>query len=265
MLQLLKIEWLKVKYYTTFWVLLGLTVISITGANYIYFNAISRRSQNMQANAIADAVLGSPFQFPDVWHTVSYVASWLLFIPALIIMITFTNEFTYKTHRQNIIDGISRTEFISVKMVEVLLVALFCTFIVFITALLFGFIDGTAYFSTEKLEYVFYYFVQVLNYTSVALLLSLLLKRVGIVIAIFFVYTFIFEKIIANLLIFKVGDVGYFLPLKATDTLIPLPILHGVLQKQMPTPATMYLLLTAAVYLIIYAVVCKSKFEKSNL
>lgn len=37
MLQLLKIEWLKVKNYRTFWILSGLYLFSIWGANYIAY------------------------------------------------------------------------------------------------------------------------------------------------------------------------------------------------------------------------------------
>ena len=109
MLHLLKIEWLKIKGYKTFWVLTTLFLVSIAGLNYFVFNI----KQNISSgSAQANAIIGSPFDFPNVWHTVGYFSSFLLFIPGLMIITSITNEYTYKTHRQNIIDGWSRQQFI---------------------------------------------------------------------------------------------------------------------------------------------------------
>src|SRR6476620_12789663 len=120
MLHLLKIEWLKVKNYRTFWILGGLFLLSIFGINYIAFSIHEEQSKSAMANAI----MGSPFNFPEVWHTITYMSSFLLFIPGLLMIISITNEFSFKTHRQNIIDGLSRTQFIHVKLASVVILAL---------------------------------------------------------------------------------------------------------------------------------------------
>ena len=80
-----------------------------------------------QGQGLAQNLLGSPFAFPDVWQTVSWNSTMLFIIPAILIITLTTNEFVYKTHRQNIIDGWSRKQFISVKLVEVLLLSVFTT------------------------------------------------------------------------------------------------------------------------------------------
>jgi hypothetical protein len=69
------------------------------------------------------SILGSPFAFPDVWQTVSWNSTLTFIIPAILIITLTTNEFTYKTHRQNIIDGWSREQFIGVKLIEVVLLS----------------------------------------------------------------------------------------------------------------------------------------------
>src|SRR3954447_19389424 len=113
MFQLLKVEWMKVKNYRTFWVLSVLYLVSVFGVNYISYQVWDARPKS---NSMPTAVIGTPFDFPDVWHVVSFTASFLMFMLGLLVIISFTNEYSYKTHRQNIIDGWSRKEFILVKI-----------------------------------------------------------------------------------------------------------------------------------------------------
>src|SRR6185503_19749042 len=136
MLSALKIEWMKVKNYRTFWILLGITLVSIPGINYMFYDIMDNsfpKGRNGQ-----NALLGSPFACPDVWNTVSWNASLLFIIPALLIITVTTNEFTFKTHRQNVIDGWSRQLFISVKLIEILMLSILCTLVIVLTALGFG-------------------------------------------------------------------------------------------------------------------------------
>jgi len=51
------------------------------------------------------ALIGKPFGFPDVWQVVSWNSTMYYWAPALLIITLTTNECTYKTHRQNVIDG----------------------------------------------------------------------------------------------------------------------------------------------------------------
>src|SRR3954447_17375896 len=174
MLSLLKVEWLKVKNYTTFWILSILYLVSVFGANYISYLFWDARPKK---NDMTNVIIGSPFNFPDVWHMISFTSSFLMFMPGLLMIISFTNEYSYKTHRQNIIDGWSRKEFILVKIFLTVIIAFVATLAVFITALLFGLFVSSTAFTFEKVEYLGYFFIQALSYCSVALLFSLLFKR----------------------------------------------------------------------------------------
>jgi hypothetical protein len=129
MLHLLKIEWLKIKGYKTFGILATLFLVSILGVNYFAYNF---KQAAAQGNAQANILLGSPFSFPNVWHTVSYLSGFLLFIPGLMIITSITNEYTYKTHRQNIIDGWSRQQFIHVKIALIVIISILSTIFVFL-------------------------------------------------------------------------------------------------------------------------------------
>ena len=263
MLHLLKIEWLKIKNYRTFWVLSALFVVSLFGVNYIAYRI---QTDMFEQAPMAQAMLGTPpFQFPEVWTTVSYISSFLLFFPGLIIIILMTNEFSYKTHRQNVIDGLSRTQFISVKMMMCLLIALFSSFVIFVVALLFGFTEGHAAFSFHNLQNVGMFFIQTLSYTSLALVIATLFRRSGIAIGVYFLYAEIIDQLLSLLASHYLNNIGNYFPLESNDNLIPLPLFRNVVGKILPQVNVYYMLITVAVYLFIYYVICKRRFETADL
>ena len=135
MLRLLRIEWMKVKNYRTFWILLAISIIGMRAFNYVIYYF----SDNTFPKVKGKSIFGTPFSFPDVWQTVSWISSILLMIPAILIITLSTNEFTYRTHRQNVIDGWSRNQFINVKLMEVFLLSLVMTLVVIITTIVFGY------------------------------------------------------------------------------------------------------------------------------
>ena len=263
MLHLLKIEWLKLKNYRTFWILSALFVISLYGVNYIAF----RIQTDAYTHApMSQAVLGAPpFQFPEVWNTVAWLSSFLLFFPGLIIIILVTNEFSYKTHRQNVIDGLSRTQFIGVKMMMCVLIALFSTVIVLLVALLFGFIESHAGISFQNIQYIGMFFIQTLSYTSLALVIATLFRRSGIAIGVYFLYAEILDQLLSLLANHYFGNTGDYFPLQSNDNLISLPVFKNVVGKIMPSVNVNYMLITAAIYLVIYYAVCKRRFETADL
>ena len=154
MQKLLKVEWMKVKNYSTFWVLSVLYLVSIFGAAFI--SNLIYQSRPKDDKGMSGAIIGKPFDFPDVWHMVSFTSSFLMFMLGLLIIISITNEFSYKTHRQNVIDGWSRKEFILVKMLLTVVISLVATFAVFVTAIIFG-LQEEAAFSFEKIEFIGYF------------------------------------------------------------------------------------------------------------
>ena len=77
MLNLLKTEWLKIKKYRAFWLIIGLTALSYPGINYIFYMAYNNivKKQNT-AGELARVYIGNPFSFPAAWHTIAYFSSW---------------------------------------------------------------------------------------------------------------------------------------------------------------------------------------------
>jgi hypothetical protein len=151
-----------------------------------------------------------------------------------------------------------------VKMMIALILSIISTVVVFITAFLFGIAEGGASVSYE-FSYIGYFFIQSLSYTGVALVFSLLFKRSGISIGVFFLYSIVLDNMFAGLLNHYVNHVGYYLPLKSGNTLIPFPFFRSLAKRLMYEPETKYLLLAAALYLIFYFFFSKRKFETADL
>jgi ABC-2 type transport system permease protein len=266
MLQLLSIEWLKLKNYRTFWILLGLYLLSITGANFIAFQIQQAIYHAKEAKGMAEMVLGAtPYSFPITWQMTSWISSFLLFIPGLIMIISVTNEYSYRTHRQNIIDGWTRREFIVVKIMVAVALALASTLMVIISAALFGLADGNRSFSIDNFEYIGFFFLQAISYIMVGLLTAVLFKRGGLAIGLYFLYSIIIENVIRGLLSIRGGTGGRYLPLQSTDELIPFPVMQKVQNQFIPPPNQTVMLVLALVYLAAYVFFTIRKFETDDL
>ncbi|HEX6431039.1 MAG TPA: ABC transporter permease subunit [Niastella sp.] len=267
MRQLLAIEWMKLKNYRAFWILLCLYIVTIFGANYIIYRIQQVIYAERQAKGIATMVLGNPpYAFPTVWQAASHVSSWLLFIPGLIIILMITNEYSFKTHRQNIIDGWTRKQFITGKILIASLFAVLSTILVALTAMLFGFMQGDAPFSFEGFSYIGYFFLQAMSYIMVALLMGVLFKRGGLAIGVFFAYTLILEQIIVLLLNRYANYMGRYMPLETTDMLTPFPHIQRVMNKLLSnTPNYSAIFIVALVYLAAYLFFTVRKFQTDDL
>jgi ABC-2 type transport system permease protein len=267
MLTILRVEWMKVKNYRTFWILLAISVLSIPAFNYMLYNLMNNSFPKLKGKS----VLGSPFAFPDVWQTVTWNSTLLFLIPAILIITLVTNEFTYKTHRQNVIDGWSRRQFIGVKMIEIFLLSVLSTVVVLLTAVGFGVIGNkipAGQSIWEESRFVLFYFVQMYSYSMIAFLLAMLIKRAGLAIGAFLMYMLL-ENVLVGIFrnIYKITAVDY-LPEEVTDRLIPQPYLKAILSQQDAAKWEHHLpvyLAVAALYIVVYCLITGRRFLKSDL
>lgn len=265
--RLLHIEWMKLKNYRAFWILLCLYVATIFGANYIVFRIQQQIYSQEQAKGMASLILGNPpYSFPSVWQATAHVSSYLLFIPGLIMIIAVTNEYSFKTHRQNIIDGLTRRQFIGAKIMMATILSLVSVIVVAITALIFGFMDGSNSFSLEGSYYIGYSLLQAMSYTMVALLMAVLFKRGGLAIGVFFSYALVLEQILVLIMNKYLNYAGRFMPLETTDILVPFPRIKEIVNKLTSTPPNYNaLFIVALVYLAAYLFLVTKKFETDDL
>ena len=226
---LIKTEWLKIRKYRAFWWIIGLTTLSYPGINYIFYMAYTNivKKENT-AGKLARIYIGNPFSFPAAWHTIAYFSSWFVFIPAVVVIMFITNEYSYKTHRQNIVDGWSRNQFLTSKLMAVLIVSLLITLLYIMTSIVSGFANSSPDANAWSLFYYTGLFaLQTFSQLSIAFLVGFLVKRAFLALGIFLFYFIILENILVAIAKVKANDIGRFLPLEISDRMIPVPAFLG--------------------------------------
>ena len=172
------------------------------------------------------------FDFPYIWHFNTYVAASLKFFLAIVIVSMMANEYSNKTIKQNLIDGLSKKEFIASKFVTVSVFALVSTVFVFIITLILGFAfsDITElYHVFSDTEYLLAFFVKLVGFFSFCLFLGILIRRSAFALGFLFVW-YIIEKIAYGLLRWEIEltenswrTITQFFPLESMSNLIVEP------------------------------------------
>ncbi|MHC0441250.1 ABC transporter permease [Flavobacterium sp. 3-210] len=172
------------------------------------------------------------FNFPFIWHFNTYVAAWLKFFLAIVIVSMMANEYSYGTLKQNLIDGLSKKEFILSKFLTVVLFAFISTVFVFVMSLILG-LSFSSYnefgIIFSDLDYLLAFFVKLTGFFSFCLFLGILVKRSAFALGFLLVWNII-EGIIRGTLAFKVfpdsntdEKITQFLPLESMSNLIVNP------------------------------------------
>ncbi|MEM7552354.1 MAG: ABC transporter permease [Bacteroidota bacterium] len=242
MIRLIRIEWLKLRNYKIFWILLSLYLLAIV---IICSGGVALlewlKNEGAEFNGV-DPTIIPIYDFPDIWQNMTWIASFLKIIPAFIVIISMTNETTYRTNRQNIIDGLSKNEFILSKFSLIFCLSLISTLVIFVNGLISGLIhsgvtDLNSIFT--DIEFLGAFFIQNIIFLFFAFLLASMMRKAGFVIVLLFMYSLIFEPVIAVLfehepyLSQEVGlkHIAPFLPVNAVSNLIRVPFQRYVFME----------------------------------
>lgn len=233
MIRAFKLEWLKLRNYKFFWILLGLNLIAlliISTAGVFFLNWL--KSEGIDIDGI-DPTIIPIYDFPDIWQNTTYLASWLRFLLAFIVIISVNNDLTYNTMRQNVIDGVSKKEFVLSKLSLILFLAALTTIFLFITGLIIGSVYSNVWgvsYIFDEMEFLGAYFLDIVVYCSFAFLIALFIKKSGFAIIALFLYTMFFEPLAA---VFMQehhcckdtywDTIGSFLPIRSIKDLISVP------------------------------------------
>ena len=184
------------------------------------------------------------FNFPFIWHFNTYIAAILKLFLAIVIVSMMANEYSYGTLKQNLIDGMSKKEFIASKFLTVVLFAGVSTFFIFIMSLLLGFsfssyTEMSIVFS--DLQYLLAYFIKLVGFFSFCLFLGILVKRSAFALGFLLVWNII-EGIINAVLTFKIfpesttaASIMQFFPLQSMSNLIVEPFSRLSVVKNLGT------------------------------
>ncbi len=169
------------------------------------------------------------FNFPFIWHFNTYIAAIFKFFLAIVIVSMMANEYSYGTLKQNLIDGMSKKEFILSKFLTIVLFALASTIFVFVMTLILGY-SFSSY--TEfgivfsDLEYLMAFFIKLLGFFSFCLFLGILVKRSAFALGFLLIWS-IAEGIAKGILNFKIfpdsdkaNAFTQFFPLESMSNLI---------------------------------------------
>ena len=174
------------------------------------------------------------FNFPYIWHFNTFIIALLKIFFAIVIVAMIGNEYSYKTIKQNLIDGMSKGEFLKSKVYTIAAFVGISTLLVFIISLILGGIysdynEFQIIFS--ELEYLLAYAVKLFGFFSFCLFLAILIKRSAFALG-FLALWQVFEGIAYGLLRWRLSDlipqlsaeqVIKFFPLQSIGNLITEP------------------------------------------
>jgi len=174
------------------------------------------------------------FNFPLIWHVSTYFTSFLKIFIAIVIVSLTANEYSNRTLKQNLIDGLSKKELILSKFYLALTLAVLTTLIVFLASLILGLIysdfnEASIIFS--QMGYLGAFFLAHLVFFCFCLFAGILVKRSAFALG-FVAVWWIFEAVL-NLIARGVDQLYethiydwllHILPLNAMSNLIKEPV-----------------------------------------
>ncbi len=223
MLRLLNIELHKLRYSRSAKILISTYFILIT---FIALIASIEFDLGPVHFRLADQGI---FNFPFIWHFNSYIAAILKLFLAIVIVSMMSNEYSHRTLKQNLIDGLSKKEFVLSKFITVLLFAVLSTFFLLAVSLILGysfsdFTELSIVFS--DMEYIVGYFIKLLGFFTFCLFIGILIKRSAFALGFLFIW-WIFEGILYGVLNFRLfrdsdipENIMQFFPLTAMSNLV---------------------------------------------
>ncbi|MFH4967601.1 ABC transporter permease subunit [Gaetbulibacter sp. M240] len=178
------------------------------------------------------------FNFPIIWHLTTFFAAQFKFFFAIVVVSMIGNEYSNKTLKQNLIDGLSKKEFILSKFYAIGFFSLASTVLIgFITLCI-----GLYYSSYTEMNIIFRqtdfliaYFVKLLGFFSLCLFFGMLIKRSAFALAFLFIL-YLLEWIVFGIITWKVNvdvaeKIQNFFPLKSMYKLIDQPFQRIAMTK----------------------------------
>jgi ABC-type transport system involved in multi-copper enzyme maturation permease subunit len=178
------------------------------------------------------------FNFPMVWHITTYFSALFKFFFAIVVVSMIGNEYSNKTLKQNLIDGLSKKEFILSKFYAIAFFSLISTLIIFCISLILGLVYSSyneINIIIREIEFLPAYLIKLVGFFSFCLFLGVLAKRSAFALAFLFV-DFIFEWIVFGLISWKSDmalaiKVQNFFPLTSMSNLIKQPFQRVAMTK----------------------------------
>jgi ABC-2 type transport system permease protein len=233
MIRLIQIEWFKLRHYRPFWLLIGMYALLATvlcSSLMLFMEWL--KSKGADFNGFSPTMLPL-YDFPDIWQNLTFIASFVKVLLGMIVVMSIYNEIEHRILRQNIIDGLSKWEWLSSKIIFIAAIAASATLFLFLTGLITGLIYShpDAYnLVLHKTQFVWAYFLDVFTFMTFAMMITLLVRKGGLVIVGLLMYSVLFEPI-ASIVLYNEDQflpnwmhvLPDFFPIQSLRNLIPFP------------------------------------------
>lgn len=222
--KLLLIEWGKILPYRVFQIL-GILYVASFLISIIVLPFIKLETSISPETDVLD--IPSFYTFPIIWDTYAWLAGKSNLFLAIIVIFIVGNEYSYRTFRQHVVDGLSRSDLLNGKLISIITIALANTILIFICGLIFGLIYTSAfdiYDMVGRMYLVGVYFIQAVAYMILAMFITIWLRNKTLSIVVLLVYSLILEPILRLVLKKYVwSKIALFFPVRAITKLSPLP------------------------------------------
>lgn len=254
MIRLVKAEAKKIFYYRSF---MACTILYLV---FLPLMFIGIGQLSISKTAISLSII---FNYPDLWHNLSYLASWFNLLLGIMFILLISNEFVYKTLRQNVIDGVSRNQLILSKFIVILIIAFLSTFYILLSGLIIGEIYSTKHSFDDILKESYFlitYFIQSVAYMSLGLLVGMLFRRQGTPILFFLLYTVMIEPIVSLKIPAPFND---YMPMNILGNLVnnPLPGMIGTTLPHLDLTTTVIGSITYIILFVILSLILVKKID----
>ena len=178
------------------------------------------------------------FNFPIVWHLTTFFAAQFKFFFAIVVVSMIGNEYSNRTLKQNLIDGLSKKEFILSKFYTIVFFSLVSTVLILLITLSIG-----LYYSSytefdiiiQETNFLLAYFVKLVGFFSLCLFCAMLLKRSAFALGFLFIL-YVTEWITFGIIAWKANidlaeKIQNFFPLKSMYKLIDQPFQRVAMSK----------------------------------
>src|SRR5690606_3556536 len=226
MWKVIELEYYKFRHYRPFLVILGLYIFCflISGV-YIkrvldWFMEEQRDDEFMQYFPGAGFPL---FDFVDIWQNLGWLAAIFRWIPAFMVIMSVTLEYGQRTMKQNIIDGLTKGEFLASKVSPVAVISLGSALLLLVLGLFLGLLYSPVKspdYILEHIEFVAAYGLEAFALLCMAMFAAFLFRRTWVTIILFLLYTASIEPIATALLHYQYRCAVWFSPVESVNLII---------------------------------------------
>ncbi|WP_395093048.1 ABC transporter permease subunit [Vaginella massiliensis] len=172
MIRLFLIEWKKTFYNRGTRIFLILYFLMIVAMGLILPNF------HPNINGIAvDFIKMKALEYPVIWHNIAWLMGFGKFFLAVILINNISNEYSFGTVKQNLIDGFSKGEFFLSKLLLAFLLSLFSTFILIGIVVILGSLYSENQHAFGGFAFAFGLLIEVFGYLVMAMFLTFLLRK----------------------------------------------------------------------------------------